>query len=161
MTKAAKTLIIFGGVAFLGGLAFYLIRQFKLLAQYDYKIVNFKFGKISGNQVVVDVTTRIFNKSNIEATVNKIYLEIFVENAKVGFVRESGQWLIPAKGSSDITMRITLNPKLLLKNAVSVLVSGVKKKDLNFTLDGYANVRSGFLSTTIPITYSDKVSEYL
>ena len=161
MTKTAKTLIIIGGVAFLGGLFLYMRRQFKLLAEYDYKIVGFKFRKLSGTQVTVDVTTRIFNKSNIEATVKKIYLEIFVENAKVGFVTEEGQWNIPAKGSTDIQMKITVNPQLLLKNAAAVILSGAKQKDLNFTLQGYANVSSGFLSTTIPITYSDKVSAYL
>jgi LEA14-like dessication related protein len=161
MTKTAKTLIIIGGVAFLGGLFLYMRRQFKLLAEYEYKIVGFKFRKLSGAQVTVDVTTRIFNKSNIEATVKKIYLEIFVENAKVGFVTEEGQWNIPAKGSTDIQMKITVNPQLLLKNAAAVILSGAKQKDLNFTLQGYANVSSGFLSTTIPITYSDKVSAYL
>lgn len=161
MTKTAKTLIIIGGVAFLGGLFLYMRRQFKLLAEYDYKIVGFKFRKLSGTQVTFDVTTRIFNKSNIEATVKKIYLEIFVQNAKVGFVTQEGQWNIPAKGSTDIQMKITVNPQLLLKNAAAVILSGAKQKDLNFTLQGYANVSSGFLSTTIPITYSDKVSAYL
>jgi LEA14-like dessication related protein len=161
MTKTAKTLIIIGGVAFLGGLFLYMRRQFKLLAEYDYKIVGFKFRKLSGTQVTFDVTTRIFNKSNIEATVKKIYLEIFVQNTKVGFVTQEGQWNIPAKGSTDIQMKITVNPQLLLKNAAAVILSGAKQKDLNFTLEGYANVSSGFLSTTIPITYSDKVSAYL
>jgi LEA14-like dessication related protein len=160
MTKTAKTLIIIGGVAFLGGLFLYMRRQFKLLAEYDYKIVGFKFRKLSGTQVTFDVTTRIFNKSNIEATVKKIYLEIFVQNTKVGFVTQEGQWNIPAKGSTDIQMKITVNPQLLLKNAAAVILSGAKQKDLNFTLQGYANLSSGFLSTTIPITYSDKVSAY-
>jgi LEA14-like dessication related protein len=123
--------------------------------------VGFKFRKLSGTQVTFDVTTRIFNKSNIEATVKKIYLEIFVQNTKVGFVTQEGQWNIPAKGSTDIQMKITVNPQLLLKNAAAVILSGAKQKDLNFTLQGYANVSSGFLSTTIPITYSDKVSAYL
>lgn len=161
MTRTAKTLIIIGGVAFLAGLALYLRKQFQLLAEYDYKIVGFRLRKLSGNQTTFDVTTRIFNKSNIEASVNKIFLEIFVENNKVGFVTEEGQWLIPAKGSTDIQMKITVNPQLLLKSATTVILSGVKQKDLNFTLKGYANVSSGFLSTTIPITYSDKVSAYL
>jgi len=161
MTKTAKTLIIIGGVAFLGGILLYVRRQFKLLADYDYKIVGFRFRKLSANQVTFDVTTRIFNKSNIEATVKKIYLEIFVENSKVGFVTEEGQWQIPAKGSTDIQMKITVNPQLVLKSAASVILSAAKQKDLNFTLEGYANVSSGFLSTTLPITYADKVSAYL
>jgi hypothetical protein len=50
---------------------------------------------------------------------------------------------------------------LVLKSAAAIILSGVKQKDLNFTLEGYANVSSGFLSTTLPITYSDKVSAYL
>jgi hypothetical protein len=138
-----------------------LSKQFKLLADYDYKIVGFKFRKLSVNQVTFDVTTRIFNKSKIEATVKKIFLEIAVEGNKVGFVTEEGQWLIPAQGSSDIKMKITVNPQLVLKSAAAIILSGVKQKDLNFTLEGYANVSSGFLSTTLPITYSDKVSAYL
>lgn len=161
MTKTTRNILIFGGLAAAVGLVLYLRRQFALLADYDYKITGLKFNKISKNNISVDVKTLIFNKSKIEATVNKIYLELLIQDTKVGFVTESGAWIIPAKGSNEIVMKITFNPQLVLKNIADIVLGGIRQKDVNFTLTGYANVRSGFLSTTIPITYSDKVSAYL
>jgi hypothetical protein len=162
MNKTIKTLLIVGGV---GGVLYaiyrFYVKQFLLLAMYDYKIIGVKMKKMTANEVVFDIKYRFFNKSKIEAEVNKIFLKVIVEGAEIGYITENDKFVIPANGSSDIDLQISANPQLVFKNILGIVLGGVKRKDLNFTMDGYANIRSGFISTTLPIKYSDVISAYL
>jgi len=162
MNKTLKTLLIVGGI---GGVAYAIYRfykkQFSLLAMYDYKIIGVKMKKMTANEVVFDIKYRFFNKSKIEAEVNKIFLKVIVEGAEIGYITENDKFVIPANGSSDIDLQISASPQLVFKNILGIVLGGVKRKDLNFTMDGYANIRSGFISTTLPIKYSDVISAYL
>lgn len=162
MNKSLKTILIISGVGAVAYLVYkYFQKQVGLLENYDYKIIGVKIKKVSKNDVVFDIKTRFFNKSKIEAVVEKIFIKFIVEGADVGYITENKSFLIPAQGSSDIDLQITINPQDIAKNILGILFGGVKKKDINFTMDGYANIRSGFIRTTLPIKYSDVVSSYL
>lgn len=162
MNKALKTGLWIAGI---GGVAYAIYRfyskQVKLAKDYDLSIVGVNLKTLSKNKAVFDIKTRFFNKSKIEVTVKKIYLDVYVEGNKIGYIQESKEFAIPAKGNSDIDLQISFNPQLLLKNAISILLGGVSKKDLNFTIDGYADIKSEFVRFTLPIKYSDNVSAYL
>jgi hypothetical protein len=116
---------------------------------------------MTANNIVFDTKYRFFNKSKIEAEVNKIFLKVIVEGVEIGYITENDKFIIPAQGSSDIDLQISANPQLVFKNILGIALGGFKKKDINFTMDGYANIRSGFISTTLPIKYSDVISAYL
>ena len=162
MNKTLKTVAIVGGIgAILYAIYSFYKKQLKLISQYEYKIIGVKVKRITGNEVVFDIKYRFFNKSKIEAEVNKIFLKVIVEGAEIGYITENEKFIIPAKGSSDIDLQISANPQLVLKNILGIVLGGVKRKYLNFTMDGYANIRSGFISTTLPIKYSDVISAYL
>ena len=162
MNRTLKTVLIVGGVgAVLYAIYRFYMKQIGLLENYDYKIIGAKIKKISGNQLQFDTKVRFFNKSKIEVDINKIYLDIYLEDTLTGFVVENQPFVIAANGSSDIDLQMTFNPQTVLKSLASILLSGIRQKDLNFTMKGYANIRSGIISTTLPITYSDKVSAYL
>jgi hypothetical protein len=88
-------------------------------------------------------------------------LKVIVEGVEIGYITENDKFFIPAQGSSDIDLQISANPQLVFKNILGIALGGFKKKDINFTMDGYANIRSGFISTTLPIKYSDVISAYL
>lgn len=163
MGKSLKTIYIVLGVGVISyALYRFYKKQFKVLTQdYDYKVIGAKIKSIKATEFSFDLKIRFFNKSKIEATINRLYMDVFFEDAKVGYLSESKPLLIPANGSSDIDLSLSFNPQLILKNIVGILFSGVKQKDLNFTLKGYANIRSGFISTTLPIEFKDKVSAYI
>jgi LEA14-like dessication related protein len=162
MNKTLKTLLIVGGI---GGVAYAIYRfykkQFDLIKNYDYKIIGLKIKKLTSNEIVFDMKFRFSNKSKIEVEVSKIFLKVIVEGADIGYITENDRFVIPSNGSSDIDLQISANPQLIFKNVLGIVLSGVKRKDLKFTMEGYANIRSGFVSTTLPIEYSDVVSAYL
>lgn len=162
MTSTLKKVLIFGGIgAVLYGVYTFYKKQIGLLRNYDYQIIGAKVNKVSLNQISFSTKVRFFNKSKIEVVVQNIYLDVYLEDTLTGFVTENKPFIVPAQGSSDIDLNMTFNPQSLLKNLTNVILVGLKKKDLNFTLKGYANIRSGFVSTTLPITYSDVISAYV
>jgi LEA14-like dessication related protein len=162
MTSTLKKVLIFGGIgAVLYGVYSFYKKQIGLLQNYDYQIIGAKVKKVSLNQISFSTKVRFFNKSKIEVVVQNIYLDVYLEDTLTGFVTENKPFVVPSQGSSDIDLDMTFNPQSLLKNLTNVILVGLKKKDLNFTLKGYANIRSGFVSTTLPITYSDVISAYV
>jgi len=162
MTSTLKKVLIFGGIgAVLYGVYSFYKKQIGLLQNYDYQIIGAKVNKLSLNQISFSTKVRFFNKSKIEVVVQNIYLDVYLEDTLTGFVTENKPFVVPSQGSSDIDLDMTFNPQSLLKNLTNVILVGLKKKDLNFTLKGYANIRSGFVSTTLPITYSDVISAYV
>lgn len=162
MSKTLKTVAIVGGIgAIVFAIYSYYKKQIKLITQYDYKIIGVKVKKITVNEVVFDIKYRFFNKSNIEVEINKIFLKVIVEGSEIGYITENDNFVIPAKGSSDVDLQISASPQLLFKNILGIGLGGIKRKDLKFTMEGYANIRSGFISTTLPIKYSDVISAYL
>ena len=65
-----KKVLIVGGVGLAGyGLYRYFKYQVDLAMKYDYKIKNFKYLGISGNDVKVSATIQISNKSNFKLNV--------------------------------------------------------------------------------------------
>jgi LEA14-like dessication related protein len=156
-----KTLLYLAGFGLLGGaLYMYFKKQAELLLQYKVDIVGVKFGKITANSVDMIISVKFTSIADLEAKVNKMYLDVAVEGANVGYVTNDKTFIIPAKGFSYIDLNITFNPKLILGNVVDIALGLKKNKDINVDLNGFANVSSGLLSTTIPIKYHTTIKEY-
>ena len=131
MNKTFKNILIVGGVgAVVYAIYKFYVRQIGLIQNYDYKIIGAKIKKISGNNVQFDTKVRFFNKSKIEVEVQKIYLDVYLEDTLTGFVVENRPFIIASNGSSDIDLQMTFNPQSILKSLASIVLSGFKKKDL-------------------------------
>ena len=156
-----KTLLYLGGFGLLGGaLYYYFKKQAGLLLQYKVDIVGVKFGKVSTSSVDMVISVKFTSIADLEAKVNKMYLDVAIEGANVGYVTNDKTFIVPAKGHSYIDLNITFNPKLVLGNAVDIILGVKKNKDINVDLNGFANVSSGMLSTTLPIKYHTTIKEY-
>lgn len=157
-----KTLLFVGGAGILGyALYRYFKVQSKLLLQYDYKIAGIKVKKFTLNELSIDLSIKFISKSDIEAKINKIFLNIFLEGKKVGFITETKEFVIPARGSSIVPLLISINPQLVFRNITDIALGIGRARDVRFGLDGFADIKSGFISTTIPIKYETTLKEYL
>jgi hypothetical protein len=159
MKKAA---LIVGGLTLFG---FAIYRYFKyqaeLLQKYEWKISGIKVKKFSLNEIALDLTIRFTSQADLEAKVNKIYLDLFLEGKNVGFLKEEKPFIIPAKGSHNITLYVSVNPQIVFKNITDIVLGISKSKDVKFKVDGYADISSGFVSTTLPIKYETTLKDYL
>jgi len=157
-----KLLLALGGLGLLGtGLYLYFKKQSDLLSKFSYKIVGLKIKRITLAELSFDVILLFTNKSAIEAKVNRIYVDLFLEGKNVGYVTQSASFIIPANGSSNIPLSVSINPQSVLLNITDILLGTASKKDMNFSMKGFANIKSGFVSMTMPIEYQTSLKEYL
>ena len=157
-----KVLLAVGGLSLLGfGLYKYFKTQADLLTKFTWKIQGFKIRKFSLQELAIDVTFLFTSVSDIEAKVQKMYLDLYLEGKNVGYIMEEKEFIIPARGSSSIPIFVSINPQAIFKNVIDFTLNVAKNKDIKFKIDGFASVKSGFVSTTLPILYETSLKEYL
>lgn len=157
-----KALLIIGGIGLLGfGLYKYFKYQTKKLLDFDWSLSGIKINKFSLTELNLVLTIRLTSKADIEAKVEKLYLDLYLMGVRVGYVNEDKPFVIPARGSSDIPLNISISPQIIFKNIIDVTSGIGKNKDVMFKFDGFANIKSGFVSTTLPITYETSIKKYL
>lgn len=157
-----KALFILGGLGLLGfGVYKYFKTQVATLSNFTWKVTKFKIIKLSLSELSIDVNFLIRSDADLEAKVNKLYLDLYLQGKNVGFISEENGFVIPARGSADIPLHISISPQAILRNIIDVTLGSVKSKDVMFKLNGFANIKSGFISTTLPITYETSIKQYL
>ena len=110
---------------------------------------------------VLDITQKIFNASNVEATASEVYLDVYLNNIKVGNINEVKDILIQPQKSTDVTYRFSFNPSIILTNVVNLITLSLAIKDLNIKVEGYVKVHSGFIYTTLPFSYNNNLKSIL
>jgi LEA14-like dessication related protein len=160
--KAVKPILLISGIGVIAYAIYnYYQKQFKLLADVQTTLVGLKIVSVSKTAVVLDITSRIMNVSNVEATVKQMYLDCFLNGVLVGNVNEIKDINILAGKSSDIPFRFTFNPSLILGNVVNILTLAVQLKDMKFVAKGYVKVQSNFVTTTVPFEYQSDLKSLI
>ena len=160
--KNLKALYIIGGLGLIGyALYRYYLKQIDFLKDITYQVIGLKVLSISANQGSMDITTRIYNASNVEATVKEMYLDFLINGIKVGSVNEVKDILILPAQSTDVTFNFKFNPRILGQNILDIVSLSVGSKDVVFDAKGFVKVKSSFLTTTIPFEYSNNLKSIL
>jgi LEA14-like dessication related protein len=160
--KGLKTIAVLGGLGIIGyALYRYYKIQAKFLEDITYKVLGVRVAKISASAITLDITARIYNASNVEAVVKEMYLDLLVNEVKVGNVNEIKDIPILPQKSSDISFSITFNPQLIKKNVVDLITFTIAAKDMKYDLRGYVKVKSGFLTTSLPFSYSNNLKSVI
>ena len=160
--KGLKTIAVLGGLGIIGyALYRYYKIQAKFLEDITYKVLGVRVAKIPASAITLDITARIYNASNVEAVVKEMYLDLLVNDVKVGNVNEIKDIPILPQKSSDISFSITFNPQLIKKNVVDLITFTIAAKDMKYELRGYVKVKSGFLTTSLPFSYSNNLKSVI
>lgn len=139
----------------------YYTKQIDFLKDITYQIVGLRVVSVSPSIVSLDITTRIFNASNVEATVSEIYLDFLINGIKVGSVNEVKDLVILPSQSTDVSFNFKFNPRVVGQNLLDIVSLSVGSKDIIFDAKGYIRVKSSFLKTTIPFEYSNNLKSIL
>jgi LEA14-like dessication related protein len=157
-----KALLLFGGLGLLGyGLYRYFKTQAELLQQFDWKISGFKIINVTLNELSLNINFLFTSKADIEATIEKMYFDLFLEGTNVGFVTENKSFILPAHGSTTIPVHVSINPQSVFKNVIDLAVAISKKLDFKFKLKGYVSVKSGLIHTTLPVEYEASLKQFM
>lgn len=158
-----KKVLLYG--AGLGVLGFALYRYFALqqdlLKKFSYRIVGFNFAKVTIEEITVSLRIKFISNADLEAKIENVFLDVYVEGNAVGYISNDVPFVVPAHGSSYIDLTFSFSPRLILRNVVNVALAGIGNKNMRFSFDGYAKVKSGWLRTTLPVKYTTTLQEYL
>jgi len=160
--KAVKPILLISGIGIIAYAIYnYYQKQFKLLADVKTTLVGLKIVSVSKTAVVLDITSRITNISNVEATVKQMYLDCFLNGVLIGNVNETKDINILAGKSSDIPFRFTFNPSLILGNVVNILTLAVQLRDMKFEAKGFVKIKVNFITTTVPFEYQSDLKSLI
>jgi len=160
--KTLRALLVVSGIGVIGYAIYrYYLKQVDFLKDFEYKVTGLKIASITSDNISLDITTQIVNNSNVEATVKEIYLDCYLNKVKVGNVTEVKDIFVAANGYSNFSFRFSFNPKIVLGNIINIVTLSVGTKDVMFDMDGYVRIESGFVKTTIPFEYSNKLKSLI
>lgn len=148
-------------VLVIGGAIYYYYRQANLLTNLTYKLIGFHFESLSLTNSVIDLELRIWSQSTIEATIKNLDLQVFIDGVKLGNINELTPIVVPAKGYSDIGLKVSFSPLTIGQNALNLLSNYQTNKDSKILMTGFATVKSSFIETTVPFTYETTIREIL
>lgn len=128
----------------------YFKRQAGLLQQYQIEPIGASVVTATKDLLVMDFVLRLTNKSAIEATITQMYADVFLNNTLAGSVASQGSVLVPAKGQSDVRVRLSAQNAEILKGIVSLITVIATIGDVPYRLKGYANIKSSFVTVSVP-----------
>ena len=162
-----KKALIIGGVGLAGyGLYRYFKYQVDLAMKYDYKIKNFKYLGINGNDVKVSATIQITNKSSFRLVVNSFDLDLYYEGKKFADVISTKPVTIEPNSSFDITGIGVINVNDIKVGLPQFLSDVLKQKPIEIEVLGQLKINFMNVNSTInfnreKFTYStDLITEY-
>ena len=157
-----KAILIFSGLGLLGyGLYRYFKAQSQILSDFDWSISSFKVVDVSFEQIVLELNFLFTSKADLEARIEKLYLEIFMEGKNVAIITEIKPFVIPAHGSSNVPITAIISPKTILTNIMQFILDISKASDVDIEIKGYADIKSGIIKTVLPITYKTSLKKYM
>lgn len=152
MKKALTALAVIGGMSIFGFAIYkYFEKQIALLKQFTWKMIDFSVDTLDLQLIKGNIKFRFASTSDLEIVVSKFYLDLYVNDERVGYIEDTNTFIIPARGYTDIPFAYTLNPQLIIKNSVDIILLSTKLRDAVIKFNGYANIKSGFISTVVPV----------
>jgi LEA14-like dessication related protein len=118
-------------------------------------------GDFDLNIIKGSISVLFTSQADIEVEIKAFYLDFYFNENKVGYLEEASAFIIPAKGNSTIDLEFTLNPQLVIGNAVDIIDYTLNSKDANIYISGFARLKSGFINVTLPIEYNTTLRELL
>ena len=155
-----KTGLIGAGIIAIAYAAYnYYKIETDLLQNSDYKITDISIDAITLEKVSLNIGLELNNSSDVNVTIQSLYLDIYVNGSNVGYVMQTIQTPISPKVLAVIPLKTTVsisNAFNSITNNIGGLFKGKASMDIQAT--GTVGVKSGFVSTTVPISFEKTLS---
>lgn len=99
-------------------------------------------------------TMGILNKSDINAEIKDIDIQVFSQGARLGSIRQPALIGIPAKGTFNLTVEVSADPKSIADNWRTLLSTYISTKNIPMDFVGRLRVKTIVGFVTIPVRYS-------
>ena len=152
MNSGIKSLLYLTGIGLIayGAYNYYVVEK-DLFVNSQFDVTKISIVEISPSSVTLNLTVRLTNNSHIDISIQDMYLDIYLNGVNVGFVLQPIYTNIKSKASSDIPLTASLNLPNIVTGSLSNIVDMIKQGSVTIKTIGYASVKSGFISVTMPI----------
>jgi hypothetical protein len=159
--KALRNIVILTGLGIIGYAIYNFYRlQIEFIKNIDYRISKIKVINLSLELLTIEVTVTVYNKSNIDAVIKEMYLDLFLNGVLIGNVQEKTDIEIKSLQSSSVSFRYNVIPSQIFKNITNIINLTLEIKDAIITANGFAKLESGIIKATIPFEYKKSVKEF-
>jgi len=161
-----KGAILVGSIiAGLGLFGYALYRYFKvqadLLKNFSYKILDFGIERADFQVVKGQLSVLFKSDADVEVVVKKFIVDFYLNGVRIGYIEDTNEFIVPARSESVIPFQYTLNPQLVFGSAVDIISIALQTNDQIFEVDGYATLKSGIFTVSLPIKYRTTLKEIL
>lgn len=155
MKKIGYIIIALGGLTF----AFYLYEQYNLVKKFSYKITGSSVKSASMSSVVITVGFSITNLSDFSAHLTNVDLKGYFNNILSGYITNDLDIIIPAKGTGQVQVDLTILPAQITPNLLNILTTITGGNNLNLNLTGTITVKTQFFPLKLPVSFSTSGKE--
>jgi LEA14-like dessication related protein len=157
MNKYAPVFIV-GGISIIGyALYRYYLKQIDFVKDIQYQITGVNVLSIDASRVSLEILSKIYNASNVEASVEQMFLEVKMNGIKVAEINEMKDINIQPSKFTDISFVLNFNPRLLGQNLLNLITLTIGAKDIFLDITGFVKVKSGVIRASIPFKYQNNL----
>jgi LEA14-like dessication related protein len=157
MNKYSPFFIV-GGISIIGyALYRYYLKQIDFVKDIQYQITGLNVLSIDSSRVSLEILSKIYNASNVEASVEQMFLEVKMNGIKVGEINEMKDIKIEPSKFTDISFVLNFNPRLLGQNILNLITLTIGAKDIVLDVTGFVKVKSGVIRASIPFKYQNNL----
>lgn len=168
MQTTTKTILWVAGTAVvITGAVLYVRNQAVKITESDVQVTGIRLISFEKNVITLEVTIVATNNSSVTATLQEIYMDVLLQNKKVGVVQFTADTsskdpaingFIAAKSkTAPIPILVNVNVEEIAGNIFGMLFGTVQSKNIVVQLDGYATIKKGMVSVNIPINYTEEI----
>jgi LEA14-like dessication related protein len=161
MNKLRPYFLVGGIVAIGYALYRYLGIQMRFIKEVQYKVTGVKIISLAKDKVELEVTTQVFNASNVEFTIQEVDINVFLNGVNVAAVQNNVDIFVAPNGLSFFAFNFTFDPKRLGKDIISIATSSLSIKDLYIDVIGNMRVKSAFVTANVPYTYRNNLKNII
>lgn len=113
---------------------------------------NFKIEKIGFSQSTLLVELKYYNPNPIGLELKQMDLDVYINDQYLGHTKQNYQIKIPKKGTFVLPVKLNLDMKNLLKNALT----GLLNKEVALKTSGKIMISKGKIIRNFPFKYETK-----
>lgn len=162
-----RGLLILTGITIAGyGLYRYFKYQVDSALDYDYSLKDLHVGQVVGNNVTLDVTMSITNKSNFEVTLSQYDIDLYFKDIKFVNTKSNIPIVINPNSSFEFKASGVLDITKVKISIVPFLQDVLQRKPIDLQISGFLKITFLNIPTTIEfdkqtVNYSvDLLKEY-
>lgn len=153
--KLKTGLFIVGGGLAAYALYRYLVKQFALAMNWDYKLKYLTFGEVQGDKINLEGVLDIINPSNFSLTLNSYSLDFYYKGAFLAHTNSTNPVVVQPDTTFPAPIRLSVAIPTLKGKALQFAQDVYNQKPIRFGIEGTANITFAGVTRDVELNIPD------